>query len=121
MPARFKLDENLPRDAEALLREAGHDVHTVLDQQQEGTPILEFVMPLRRRIGSSLLSIWISPTFVSTLPRVTRASGCCAPTTAPRTRLRRRRGDLGQLYHHTRRHSRGLRRAALGYVRLAAR
>ena len=30
MPVRFKLDENLPRDAEALLREAGHDVYTVL-------------------------------------------------------------------------------------------
>ncbi len=32
MPARFKLDENLPREAEALLRKAGHDVHTVLDE-----------------------------------------------------------------------------------------
>ena len=36
MPARFKLDENMPRDAEALLREAGHDVHTVLDEQLGG-------------------------------------------------------------------------------------
>ena len=36
MPARFKLDENLPRDAEALLRNAGHDVHTVLDEQLGG-------------------------------------------------------------------------------------
>src|ERR1700675_1358157 len=33
MPARFKLDENLPRDAEALLRKIGHDVHTVLDER----------------------------------------------------------------------------------------
>jgi len=31
MAARFKLDENMPRDAEALLREAQHDVHSVLD------------------------------------------------------------------------------------------
>lgn len=38
MPARFKLDENLPRDAEALLRKAGHDVHTVLDEQLGGNP-----------------------------------------------------------------------------------
>jgi len=36
MPARFKLDENLPRDAEALLREAGHDVHTVLAEYLGG-------------------------------------------------------------------------------------
>ena len=38
MPARFKLDENLPRDAEALLRKLGHDVHTVLDEQLGGSP-----------------------------------------------------------------------------------
>jgi predicted nuclease of predicted toxin-antitoxin system len=36
MSARFKLDENLPRDAEALLRNAGHDVHTVLAEQLGG-------------------------------------------------------------------------------------
>ena len=38
MAARFKLDENLPRDAEALLRKAGHGVHTVLDEQLGGNP-----------------------------------------------------------------------------------
>jgi predicted nuclease of predicted toxin-antitoxin system len=38
MPARFKLDENLPRDAEALLRNAGHHVHTVLDEHLGGNP-----------------------------------------------------------------------------------
>ena len=38
MPARFKLDENLPRDAEALLRKAGHDVRTVFDEQLGGNP-----------------------------------------------------------------------------------
>lgn len=36
MPARFKLDENLPREADALLRKAGHDVHTVLDEHLGG-------------------------------------------------------------------------------------
>ncbi len=36
MSARFKLDENLPRDAEALLRKAGHDVRSVLDEQLGG-------------------------------------------------------------------------------------
>ena len=37
MAARFKLDENLPRDAEALLRDAGHDVQTVLDERLGGS------------------------------------------------------------------------------------
>jgi predicted nuclease of predicted toxin-antitoxin system len=37
MPARFKLDENLPREAEALLRAAGHDVHTVLGEHLGGS------------------------------------------------------------------------------------
>ena len=36
MAVRFKLDENLPRDAEALLRDAGHDVQTVLEQRLAG-------------------------------------------------------------------------------------
>ena len=38
MLVRFKFDENLPRDAEALLRDADHDVHTVLDEQLGGNP-----------------------------------------------------------------------------------
>ncbi|CAE6745979.1 hypothetical protein NSPZN2_20010 [Nitrospira defluvii] len=33
MPIRFKLDENLPRNAAVLDRQAGHDVHTVLAEQ----------------------------------------------------------------------------------------
>ena len=36
MLARFKLDENFPRDAETLLRKAGHDVHTVLAEHLAG-------------------------------------------------------------------------------------
>lgn len=38
MPTRFKLDENLPHDASGLLRQAGHDVHTVLTEQLGGSP-----------------------------------------------------------------------------------
>jgi predicted nuclease of predicted toxin-antitoxin system len=38
MPFRFKLDENLPRDAEGLLRQGGHDVHSALDEQLGGSP-----------------------------------------------------------------------------------
>jgi len=44
MGVRFKLDENLPRDAASLLRDAGHDVHTVLEESLGGSedrPLLE--------------------------------------------------------------------------------
>jgi len=33
---RFKLDENVPGEAAASLREAGHDVRTALEQQLGG-------------------------------------------------------------------------------------
>jgi len=36
MPVRFKLDENLPKSAAALLRDAGHDVQTVLEERPGG-------------------------------------------------------------------------------------
>lgn len=36
MATRFKLDENLPGDASALLRKAGHDVQTVLEEHLGG-------------------------------------------------------------------------------------
>lgn len=36
MGARFKLDENIPRDAQALLLAAGHDVHTVVEERLAG-------------------------------------------------------------------------------------
>jgi predicted nuclease of predicted toxin-antitoxin system len=36
MARRFKLDENLPRDAQTLLVAAGHDVHSVNDQRLGG-------------------------------------------------------------------------------------
>jgi predicted nuclease of predicted toxin-antitoxin system len=35
---RFKLDENLPAEAADLLREAGHDAATVLEQTMGGDP-----------------------------------------------------------------------------------
>jgi predicted nuclease of predicted toxin-antitoxin system len=38
MATRLKLDENLPRDAGDLLRQAGHDVQTVLDERLGGCP-----------------------------------------------------------------------------------
>ena len=36
MAARFKVDENLPREAQALLLGAGHDAHTVHDERLVG-------------------------------------------------------------------------------------
>ena len=38
MSSRFKLDENLPRDAVALFVASGHDVDTVLDEKLGGQP-----------------------------------------------------------------------------------
>jgi predicted nuclease of predicted toxin-antitoxin system len=38
MAVRFKLDENLPKDAGALLRDAGHDVETVVEERLGGNP-----------------------------------------------------------------------------------
>lgn len=38
MSRRFKLDENIPRDAEELFSGAGHDVETVLSEELRGAP-----------------------------------------------------------------------------------
>lgn len=38
MPTRFKLDENLPRDAGTLLRDSGHDEQSVLEERLGGSP-----------------------------------------------------------------------------------
>jgi hypothetical protein len=38
MGVRFKRDENLPADAESLLRNVGHDVDTVLSEGLGGRP-----------------------------------------------------------------------------------
>ncbi len=76
---RFKLDENLPRDAVTLLEQAGHDVDTVPNQNLAGHPdaevlqacqeyfvpydkMAEFVDGLRtivQRNGANLLNVTI--------------------------------------------------------------
>ena len=38
MATRFKVDENLPREAQALLLDAGHDAQTVHDERLVGNP-----------------------------------------------------------------------------------
>lgn len=37
MPERFKLDENLPRAARRLFTDAGHDAHSVADEDMCGS------------------------------------------------------------------------------------
>ena len=37
MVLRFKLDENLPREAATLLRNAGHDVHDAIEENLGGS------------------------------------------------------------------------------------
>lgn len=48
MPVRFKLDENLPRDAERLLVAAGHDVQTALAEGFGGAPDSPIVVACQR-------------------------------------------------------------------------
>src|SRR4051812_7284566 len=38
MAARFKVDENVPREAQALLRGGGHDAQTIHDERLVGYP-----------------------------------------------------------------------------------
>lgn len=38
MPGRFKLDENIPRSVEPVLRELGHDVETARSEGLAGAP-----------------------------------------------------------------------------------
>jgi predicted nuclease of predicted toxin-antitoxin system len=49
---KFKLDENLPIEATALLRDKGHDVHSVQDEQLIGAvdPSIALVCQQEQRI-----------------------------------------------------------------------
>ena len=83
MNARFKLDENLPRDAEALLRGAGFGTETVLSERLGGAvdPIVPFSTPAQPKDGCSSLSIWTSPTYAPTLLPNAAALGAPAAST----------------------------------------
>ncbi len=86
MPTRFKLDENLPRDAEVLLQQAGHDVHTMLAEQLGGASdprVFDASQAEERVLVTFDLDFPIS---AFTLQQVTMASGYCAHTRkVPRT------------------------------------
>ena len=81
MPARFKLDENLPRDAEAFLRTAGHDVHTVLGEHLEGNPDLT-VLDASRTEDRILVTFDLDFSDIRLYPpeshKIIKASGYCA-------------------------------------------
>jgi predicted nuclease of predicted toxin-antitoxin system len=53
---RCKIDENLPIDAAALLREAGQDCHTVYDEALAGAPD-QRVIDTCRAEGRALLTL----------------------------------------------------------------
>lgn len=53
---RFKIDENLPVEAGELLRSAGHDVATVIDQSLAGEPD-EGISEVCRREGRALVTL----------------------------------------------------------------
>jgi predicted nuclease of predicted toxin-antitoxin system len=53
---RFKVDENLPVEAAEVLRQAGHDAATVLEQQHGGSPDAELA-DLCQREGRSLVTL----------------------------------------------------------------
>lgn len=48
MSIGFKLDENMPRRAEGLLVDAGHDVHTALAENLGGRPDFEVLAACQR-------------------------------------------------------------------------
>lgn len=48
MRLRFKLDENIPREAEVLLSGSGHDSHSVISEDIAGCPDEELIEVCRR-------------------------------------------------------------------------
>jgi len=68
MAARFKVDENLPREAQALLLNAGHDAQTVHDERLVGHSDAKILDVCLKKIESWLLWISTSPISDSTCP-----------------------------------------------------
>lgn len=75
MASRFKLDENLPSDALALFRDAGHDVESALEERLGGQPD-PAVFAACQREGRILVTLDLdSPTYGSIHRVRTRAFG----------------------------------------------
>lgn len=81
---KFKVDENVPVDVADVLRGAGHDAMTVIDQRMSGASD-RHVASICAAEGRILVTmdLWISPTFANTrlLPRP--ASLFCARPLRP--------------------------------------
>jgi predicted nuclease of predicted toxin-antitoxin system len=72
MAVRFKLDENLPRDTVALLRDAGYDVQTVLEERLGGSADAE-VLDVCRSEGRVLVTFDLDFSDVRLYPPATHS------------------------------------------------
>ena len=72
MTTRFKLDEKLPRAAEALLRSAGHEEHTVLAQRLAGRPDAQ-VLDVCRSEGRVLVTFELDFADIQVYPPASHA------------------------------------------------
>ena len=64
---RFKLDKNLPVEASSLLREAGHDALTVLDQNMGGNAD-EYIIQICSREQRALITLYLDFADINTYP-----------------------------------------------------
>ncbi len=74
---RFKVDQNLPVEIAMALRDAGHDAHTVYDEELAGTPDPELGVIIRgERRGLVTLDLGLVTS--ATIRRATtKGSSCC--------------------------------------------
>lgn len=74
---KFKVDENLPLEVAAMLRDAGHDAMTVLEQGLGGH-VDASIADVCKREARALVTLDLDFSSVQrTRPRSTRASLCC--------------------------------------------
>ena len=55
---RFKTDENLPEESAAILREAGHDAHTIREQALGGNPDGDVATVCKRELRIVVTARW---------------------------------------------------------------
>ncbi len=71
---RLKLDENLPSEAVEILREAGHDAESVLDERLGGSSDPDIARVCGREDRSLITLDAVSPTSGSIRPSSTAGS-----------------------------------------------
>ena len=94
MGARFKLDENIPRDAEALLRAAHHDVHSVFDEGADGGPD-DRLLDLCRSEKRILITLDLDFGDIRLYPPQSHAGGVGTASPIPKHRKYARSSDGG--------------------------